>query len=150
MRSPIVQNDTRLPEQIQAAGCLLRCLSMGAEIQAQNTLTTDQITQHYQWLVDNERMKANCWVLNHPSVITATQFYLNQPQKALYVFRDEGGDGTDFDTGVPPNFWIRHVRLNTGNGHFQVADRNGGLSWDPFWPAPAIDYIIGIRGYRIG
>lgn len=147
--SPVVQNDKRLNEQTNDAGCLFRSLGMGAEIHARHTMSPGQIEEQYAWLVGEQLMKPNCWVLNHEKVITAAQYYLGVRQAARYVFRDEG-DEKDFGSPDKCNFFIRHVRTKTGTGHFYVSTRDGQRLWDPYWPAPAVDYVIGIRGYRVG
>jgi hypothetical protein len=113
------------------------------------TMTANEIEKLYDWLVDNEHMKPNCWVLDHERVITAAQYYLGQTQSARYLWRDEA-DSKDFGSPDNCNFFIRHVRTKTGTGHFYVCNADGQRLWDPFWPAPAVDYVIGIRGYRIG
>lgn len=151
--SPIQQNDKQLDESINAAGCLFRSLSMLAEIHAQHTLGPDQIAEQKRWLVDNGYMLdepgKRCWVMNHEKVINSALYYLGLPQTARYVFREEIDD-RDFETGIKANAFIRHVRMLTGTGHFYVCNENGTRIWDPFWPAPAVDYVIGVRGYRIG
>ncbi|HMA77885.1 MAG TPA: DUF261 family protein [Candidatus Paceibacterota bacterium] len=147
--SPIVQNDKRLNEQINKAGCLFRSLVMLAEMKAGHCLSTTEIdVDLYEWLIAEGAMKPNCWVLNHEKVIMAAQHYIGVKQSAKYVMRDEA-DEFDFDTGVKPNYFIRHVRTKNGTGHFFVCSENGDRTWDPYWPAPDVDYYIGIRGYKL-
>jgi hypothetical protein len=149
MRSPILQTDSRLPEQINRAGCLFRSLVHLAEIEAKRLLTADDIKDIYLFLVKENHMKANCWVLNHESVIAAAQYHLGEPQRARYVYRDEA-DGSDFGNPTDGDYHIRHVRTMTGTGHFYVCDYSGVRVFDPYWPVPMVDYAIGIRGYRVG
>lgn len=146
--SPVVQNDRQLNEKINAAGCLFRSLAHGPEVMRTQTLSANEIERLYDWLVDNGHMKPNCWVLDHERVITASQYYLGQTQAARYLWRDEGDD-KDFGSSDKCNFFIRHVRTKNGTGHFYVSTLDGQRLWDPYWPAPAVDYVIGIRGYKI-
>ena len=146
MSTPICQNDFRLPEPIQRAGCLFRSLSMLAEIRTGRTLSPAQIVEQYKWLVRHEYMNANCYVQDHAAVIRAAQYYLEAPQRAAYVLRQtETGHG-DFETDTP-NAWIGHVKTEAGNGHFLVVARDGRCIWDPWWPSPMPVKSLSLRGY---
>lgn len=146
--SPIQQNDRRLPTSVNSAGCLFRALGMLAEIQANQPLTPEQIEDQYEWLVAQGYMKPNCWVLNHEKVITSAQHYLGVPQSARYVWRYEVDD-KDFGSESKANAYIQNVRTKTGIGHFVVVDQNERVLWDPYWPSPAVNYVIGVRGYAL-
>ena len=146
--TPISQNDHRLPDQVQKAGCLFRSLSMLAEIQARRTLEPAQIVEQYHWLIKNSHMDGHCYVLDHAAVIRSAQYYLGTQQRAEYVLRRTETGLNDFDKGTP-NAWIGHVKTEAGHGHFLVIASDGRVIWDPWWPSPTPVKTLSLRGYRI-
>lgn len=149
MIRPICQNDSKLPEEIQKAGCLFRSLTMLVEMAKGETLTSMEIVEQYEWLIEHGHMKDNCFVLDHEAVIKSAQFYLMMPQKAVYAFRQSDTGKGDFTLRTLATHFIRHVRTKNGYGHFYVSDISGRMVWDPYWPSPEPKETLTFRGYQL-
>lgn len=163
MKSPIVQNDHRLPPAFQAAGCLARSLMYGVEMLAWNTdkippLTADQIGSLYRELVqqndgDEYRgMRDNCFVMNHEDVMEKTGNMLGFPVTGFYLESESFSDRVrPFRSAhqVRPTYWIVHRILRSGVGHFMSADQRMNTIFDPMFPATYPRDVLSFRSYHI-
>lgn len=159
MRSPVLQNDDRLNQYINDAGCLYRSLTHLVEMQAGENFDDRALLKLYDRLVrlngqsKYRGMKQNCFVMSHEDVLQVAIDEFGKDWKPFYVKKESQTSEirswfSSYE--VEPNGFILHAGVNDNNiGHFMVSDISFERAWDPFFPATRINEIRSYRYYAI-